>query len=74
MAIDTAAKRHSIRHLGMPWRGPAVVPSGTVNQGERQTFLNYYSGIAWSGAAAGSILLLVSEDMAGMRNMEDMRG
>ena len=46
MAIDTAQKRFSIMHLSMPWRGPAVVPTGTVDAAERVAFLNYYSGIA----------------------------
>jgi len=49
--MDTPQKRFSIMHLAMPWRGPAVVPTGTVNAAERITFLNYYSGIALAGAA-----------------------
>lgn len=53
MAIDTPQKRFSIMHLAMPWRGPAVVPTGTVDAAERAAFLNYYSGIALSAPAGG---------------------
>ena len=38
--------------LGLPWRGPSIVPTGTVDAAERVTFLNYYSGIALAGSTA----------------------
>lgn len=70
MAIDTAAKRFSLMHLAMPWRGPAVVPTGTVDQAERQTFLNYYSGILWEGAVDNRPSAIVRTDvMPSMRRV-----
>jgi hypothetical protein len=37
MALDTAAKRLSVIHLGSPWRGIIPVPDSTVGQADRQT-------------------------------------
>jgi len=53
MAIDTAAKRFSARNYALPWRGPAVIPDGTVAQSDRQALAYLYSGIAASGANIG---------------------
>jgi hypothetical protein len=49
MGVDTAAKRFSIMNLGSPWRGPMIVPSGTVNAAERLAFLYLYNGIPAGG-------------------------
>lgn len=59
MAADTAIKRLSAMNIGMPWRGTAVVPSGTVDAGERAAGIQLYSGITGAvqvgyTAAAGS--------------------
>jgi hypothetical protein len=37
MALDTAAKRLSVIHLGSPWRGIIPVPDSTIGQADRQT-------------------------------------
>jgi hypothetical protein len=47
MAIDTAAKRASMLNFGNDDLLP--VPSGTFDQGDRQTFLSLYSGLLVSG-------------------------
>lgn len=49
MAVDTAAKRASALKYGQVW-GFGVVPSGTVDQQERQSALWAYSGILASSA------------------------
>ena len=43
--FDTAAKRISGVHVGMPWRGLGYFPTGAVDQAERQAFIFLYSGI-----------------------------
>jgi hypothetical protein len=53
MAIDTAAKRFSAMNLLCPWRGVAVVPTGTIGAAARQTVRWLYSGIL---AQAGIII------------------
>lgn len=58
--MDTPQKRFSAMHLAMPWRGPAIVPTGTVNAAERVTFLNYYSGIALAAPGGGSPIAVKS--------------
>lgn len=45
MALDTANKRLSAIHLGSPWRGLLPIPDGTLNQGDRQHVMFFYSGI-----------------------------
>lgn len=45
MAVDTALKRLSAVHVSMPWRTALPLPSGTVDQAERQTAGLHYSGI-----------------------------
>ena len=45
MALDTARKRYSAMHTMCPWRGSATLPSGTVDQRERQSAAFLYSGI-----------------------------
>lgn len=42
--MATAADRASLIGIGFP-PITMVIPSGTVNQGARQTFLNMYSGL-----------------------------
>ncbi len=59
MAADTAAKRLSAMQLGLPWRGPAVVPSGTVTSAERAAGLGLYSGIPGGGAPTNKIPVIV---------------
>lgn len=55
MALDTAVKR--ISSLG--WGETLVLPfsDGTIDQGDRQAMLGYYSGIIWesSGIASGLV-------------------
>lgn len=54
MAIDTRAKRLSM----MNFVTEAVIsdllpdPDGTIDTGDKQTFLNKYSGIIFAGAPA----------------------
>lgn len=43
--LDTRAKRTSGIHVGCPWRGILLDPSGTVTQADRQTIAYFYSGI-----------------------------
>ena len=54
MSADTAAKRLSAMNLGMPWRGNAVIPSGTVTSGERAAVLKMYSGIPGEAPAGAT--------------------
>lgn len=58
--MNTAAKRFSALLLTLPFRGPMVVPSGTVTQGERQAFAFAYSGILFDAPVvlAGIIQML----------------
>jgi hypothetical protein len=44
MAIDTAVKRFSIMGLASPSLR-IVRPDGTIDQGDRQTYSDFYSGI-----------------------------
>lgn len=53
MSADTAAKRLSAMQPLAPWRGNAVVPSGTVDAAERRTVLGLYS--QFDGAAADAV-------------------
>lgn len=46
MAADSAAKRLAAMNLAAPWRGVAVVPSGTADASERAAALYLYGGIA----------------------------
>jgi len=45
MAIDTARKRASVAGVGKIWRGRAIIPDGTIDQGDRQQIAWSYSGI-----------------------------
>jgi hypothetical protein len=54
MAADSAAKRLAAMNLAAPWRGVAVVPSGTVDASERAAALYLYSGIAGAEPPAGT--------------------
>lgn len=45
MALDSAQKRFSAIHVMCPWRTPAIVPSGTIGQAQRQAILFLYTGI-----------------------------
>ena len=52
MAIDTAAKRFSIMNFGFtPHLLVLMPPDGTIGQGDKQHFLDLYSGITFAGAA-----------------------
>lgn len=46
MAVDTAAKRFSAMNVHCPWRGVAVLPSGTVGAPARLAVRWLYAGIA----------------------------
>jgi len=48
MAIDTRQKRRSIVNMRCPWRRTLPAGDGTIDQGDRQQVLGYYSGILWS--------------------------
>ena len=54
MAIDTALKRRSIVHLGMPWRGVLPSPDGTLTASDRYVLSGLYSGLV---AAAPTLLI-----------------
>jgi hypothetical protein len=43
--LDTKAKRFSGIYVMESWRGAMVVPTGTVDQNERQAAAYMYSGI-----------------------------
>lgn len=46
MAIDTADKRASAVHVGLPWRGLLPLPDAAAeNQGDRQQVMGLYRGI-----------------------------
>lgn len=45
MAIDTRAKRASVMGMGSPIPVMLPFPDGTIDQGDRQHFLELYSGI-----------------------------
>lgn len=47
MAIDSATKRFSILDFGI---GGIPIPDGSFDQGDRQTFLDGYSGILYGTA------------------------
>lgn len=51
MAVDTDNKRFSAMNISCPWRGIAILPSGTIGQAARQAVLFMYSGILASGGA-----------------------
>lgn len=48
MALDTASKRFSAIHHGIPWRGLGYFPTGTIDASERLGLLWLYSGISAS--------------------------
>lgn len=51
MAIDSVSKRFSIMDFGgASWAIP--IPDGTFDQGDRQHFLQSYSGILWEAVIA----------------------
>jgi hypothetical protein len=64
MAIDTAAKRLSAMNTMCPWRGCAVVPSGTVNDSERATVLLLYSGFDYAGDDGGAPVMKQWRDLS----------
>lgn len=45
MALDTAAKRFSMMGFNNPIY-KIVIPDGSIDQGDRQTYLDLYSGIS----------------------------
>lgn len=53
--LDTAAKRFSGIYPLCPWRGANIVPTGTVNQAERQASAFVYSGILANAPAAATL-------------------
>ncbi len=56
MAIDTLAKRASVASLALAFIGPSVVPSGTIDQAERQVIAHSYYGIT-----AGSSFVTIGD-------------
>jgi len=46
MAVDSAAKRFSLISFGMVWGPGAVVPDGTIGDGDRFDLIGLYSGFA----------------------------
>ena len=52
--MDTQQKRMSAMHLACPWRGPSVLPTGSIGQAQRQATDFMYSGIL-AGEASGPI-------------------
>lgn len=50
MAMDTAGERYSAINVGSPWRGLNYIPSGTVDNPERQALAYLYAGISSVGA------------------------
>jgi len=65
MAIDTARKRKSAATVGAVWNGPSVVPTGAIDQADRQHVAWSYSGIlagaagvtaVWGGCGGGPII------------------
>ena len=52
MAIDTAAKRRSVAHIGKVWMGKGVTPDATPDQFWRQCVGWSYGGILASAAVA----------------------
>jgi hypothetical protein len=48
MAIDTQQKRADFFSYCRPFHPSVVFPDGTISQGDRQTFLKNYSGIAFA--------------------------
>lgn len=45
MALNTNNKRESAVNPMCPWRTVLQFPTGTVDQGERQTLMGMYSGL-----------------------------
>jgi len=70
MAIDTAKKRFSIMGLANPTL-KLVIPDGSgVDQGDKQTFLDMYSGIAFNTATgyANKVIGVTSAAMSRIVN------
>ena len=64
MAADTAQKRYSAYDLTLPWRGPRVVPTGTVDAGARAAAFGLYAGIT-GGAVVAAVVAQVRGGWAG---------
>lgn len=54
MAIDSPQKRFSAMNHASPWRGPSVLPTGTIGAAQRQAALLLYSGILADAPVAPS--------------------
>jgi len=50
---DTPSDRLSAMNVSCPWRPHLSVPAGTIGEGQRRSFLHYYSGLSWGGASTG---------------------
>lgn len=59
MAIDTAVKRKSLAALPLPHMGPVVVPSGSLDQADRQAVGYGYAGILASGGGPPAAVIPV---------------
>ena len=53
MAIDTIAEKLSLITYGQHWMGPIPIPSGSLDQADKQHSLAGYAGILWVTAVAG---------------------
>lgn len=59
MAIDTAVKRKSLAVVPLPHMGPVIVPSGSLDQADRQAIAYSYSGILASGGSGPTVTIPV---------------
>jgi len=54
MALTTASNRFSMMSHIQGVSTALVVPSGTVTDGDKQTYLNMYGGILWATLVAAT--------------------
>ncbi len=59
MAIDTAVKRKSLAAVPLPHMGPVIVPSGGLDQADRQAVGYGYAGILASGGGPPAVVIPV---------------
>lgn len=59
MAIDTAVKRKSLAAIPLPHMGPVIVPSGSLDQADRQAVGYGYAGILASGGSGPAVVIPV---------------
>ena len=59
MAIDTAQKRASAMLVGLPFRGPLLVPDATIDDSDRAHVAYLYSGFDYAGDDGGGAATVV---------------